>query len=167
MQGITGIRFFGGDKCYVKSQIKANLPHVGAQNKEPLMFDLVYVHFFIQNVKNWKKKKKLQRILCLLFNTVISYSSLVQGRYLFLLARQMKLCQWGLMRSSSYGLLWSSRWRTPAFWATQFWVFAAIFPFTGSNLSILKVADFSFQLLCIDSFNSAVSIPFELLCIIS
>ncbi|XP_053184228.1 leukocyte cell-derived chemotaxin 1-like [Scomber japonicus] len=38
--GITGIRFFGGDKCYIKSQIKANLPHVGVYNKESLMFDL-------------------------------------------------------------------------------------------------------------------------------
>ncbi|KAG7227643.1 hypothetical protein INR49_029404, partial [Caranx melampygus] len=38
--GITGIRFFGGDKCYIKSQIKANLPHMGANNKEALMFDL-------------------------------------------------------------------------------------------------------------------------------
>uniref|UniRef100_A0A3B4ZY01 Leukocyte cell-derived chemotaxin 1 n=1 Tax=Stegastes partitus TaxID=144197 RepID=A0A3B4ZY01_9TELE len=38
--GITGIRFFGGDKCYIKSQIKANLPHMGAHNKETLMFDL-------------------------------------------------------------------------------------------------------------------------------
>uniref|UniRef100_A0A3Q1IHR7 Leukocyte cell-derived chemotaxin 1 n=1 Tax=Anabas testudineus TaxID=64144 RepID=A0A3Q1IHR7_ANATE len=38
--GITGIRFVGGDKCYIKSQIKANLPHMGAHNKESLMFDL-------------------------------------------------------------------------------------------------------------------------------
>ncbi|XP_040913616.1 leukocyte cell-derived chemotaxin 1-like [Toxotes jaculatrix] len=38
--GITGIRFFGGDKCYIKSQIKANLPHMGAHNKELLMLDL-------------------------------------------------------------------------------------------------------------------------------
>uniref|UniRef100_A0A3P9L9E8 Leukocyte cell-derived chemotaxin 1 n=1 Tax=Oryzias latipes TaxID=8090 RepID=A0A3P9L9E8_ORYLA len=38
--GITGIRFFGGDKCYIKSQIKANLPLLGAHNKEALMFDL-------------------------------------------------------------------------------------------------------------------------------
>ncbi|KAM9851235.1 leukocyte cell-derived chemotaxin 1 [Aulostomus maculatus] len=38
--GITGIRFFGGDKCYIKSQIKSNLPHVGAHNKGTLMFDL-------------------------------------------------------------------------------------------------------------------------------
>uniref|UniRef100_A0A3Q3G3Z2 Leukocyte cell-derived chemotaxin 1 n=1 Tax=Labrus bergylta TaxID=56723 RepID=A0A3Q3G3Z2_9LABR len=37
--GITGIRFFGGDKCYIKSQIKASLPHMGADNKEALMFD--------------------------------------------------------------------------------------------------------------------------------
>ncbi|XP_024142759.1 leukocyte cell-derived chemotaxin 1 [Oryzias melastigma] len=38
--GITGIHFFGGDKCYIKSQIKANLPLLGAHNKETLMFDL-------------------------------------------------------------------------------------------------------------------------------
>ncbi|KAM3608088.1 uncharacterized protein V6R79_018935 [Siganus canaliculatus] len=38
--GITGIRFFGGDKCYIKSQIKGSLPHMGAHNKESLMFDL-------------------------------------------------------------------------------------------------------------------------------
>ncbi|XP_041858128.1 leukocyte cell-derived chemotaxin 1 [Melanotaenia boesemani] len=38
--GITGIRFFGGDKCYIRSQIKANLSLMGAQNKETLMFDL-------------------------------------------------------------------------------------------------------------------------------
>ncbi|GAA6228746.1 leukocyte cell-derived chemotaxin 1-like [Lates japonicus] len=38
--GITGIRFFGGDKCYIKSQIKASLPHMGAHKKESLMFDL-------------------------------------------------------------------------------------------------------------------------------
>ncbi|XP_037344790.2 leukocyte cell-derived chemotaxin 1 [Pungitius pungitius] len=38
--GITGIRFLGGEKCYIKSQIKANLPHMGAHNKESLMFDM-------------------------------------------------------------------------------------------------------------------------------
>ncbi|XP_047457183.1 leukocyte cell-derived chemotaxin 1 [Mugil cephalus] len=38
--GITGIRFFGGDKCYIKSQIKASLPHMGVHNKETLMLDL-------------------------------------------------------------------------------------------------------------------------------
>ncbi|PWA31515.1 hypothetical protein CCH79_00002717 [Gambusia affinis] len=38
--GITGIRFFGGDKCYIKSHIKANLSLLGAHNKEALMFDL-------------------------------------------------------------------------------------------------------------------------------
>ncbi|XP_069009672.1 leukocyte cell-derived chemotaxin 1 [Embiotoca jacksoni] len=38
--GITGIRFFGRDKCYIKSHIKASLPHMGAHNKETLMFDL-------------------------------------------------------------------------------------------------------------------------------
>ncbi|XP_013874160.1 leukocyte cell-derived chemotaxin 1 [Austrofundulus limnaeus] len=38
--GVTGIRFFGGDKCFIKSHIKANLPLMGAHNKETLMFDL-------------------------------------------------------------------------------------------------------------------------------
>uniref|UniRef100_A0A3Q3QNQ7 Leukocyte cell-derived chemotaxin 1 n=1 Tax=Monopterus albus TaxID=43700 RepID=A0A3Q3QNQ7_MONAL len=38
--GITGIRFFGGDKCYIKSQIKANLPHMGAHNKKSQTDDL-------------------------------------------------------------------------------------------------------------------------------
>nr|XP_043875628.1 leukocyte cell-derived chemotaxin 1 [Solea senegalensis] len=38
--GITGIRFFEGDKCYIKSQIKASLPHMGAHNKESPLFDL-------------------------------------------------------------------------------------------------------------------------------
>uniref|UniRef100_A0A8C8LSY6 Leukocyte cell-derived chemotaxin 1 n=1 Tax=Oncorhynchus tshawytscha TaxID=74940 RepID=A0A8C8LSY6_ONCTS len=38
--GITGIRFSGGEKCYIKSQIKANLPEVEKLNKESLMFDL-------------------------------------------------------------------------------------------------------------------------------
>ncbi|XP_074514254.1 leukocyte cell-derived chemotaxin 1-like [Sebastes fasciatus] len=38
--GITGIRFFGGGKCYIKSQIKASLPHMGVHKKESLMFDL-------------------------------------------------------------------------------------------------------------------------------
>uniref|UniRef100_A0A3B4FZZ4 Leukocyte cell-derived chemotaxin 1 n=1 Tax=Pundamilia nyererei TaxID=303518 RepID=A0A3B4FZZ4_9CICH len=38
--GVTGIRFFGGDKCYIKSQIKAKLPPMGAHDKEMAMFDL-------------------------------------------------------------------------------------------------------------------------------
>ncbi|KAM4731148.1 leukocyte cell-derived chemotaxin 1 [Anableps anableps] len=38
--GITGIRFFGGDKCYIKPHIKANLSLTGAHNKDALMFDL-------------------------------------------------------------------------------------------------------------------------------
>uniref|UniRef100_A0A672JT87 Leukocyte cell-derived chemotaxin 1 n=1 Tax=Salarias fasciatus TaxID=181472 RepID=A0A672JT87_SALFA len=44
--GITGILFFGGDKCYIKSQIKARLPHmgvrklqIGAKTKSRLPFD--------------------------------------------------------------------------------------------------------------------------------
>nr|XP_040058136.1 leukocyte cell-derived chemotaxin 1 isoform X2 [Gasterosteus aculeatus aculeatus] len=38
--GITGIRFLGGEKCYIKSQIKSHLPHMGAHNKESQMFDM-------------------------------------------------------------------------------------------------------------------------------
>ncbi|XP_057707646.1 leukocyte cell-derived chemotaxin 1 [Corythoichthys intestinalis] len=38
--GITAIRFFRGDKCYIKSQIKGNLPRLGAHNKDSLMSDL-------------------------------------------------------------------------------------------------------------------------------
>uniref|UniRef100_A0A672JPU2 Leukocyte cell-derived chemotaxin 1 n=1 Tax=Salarias fasciatus TaxID=181472 RepID=A0A672JPU2_SALFA len=38
--GITGILFFGGDKCYIKSQIKARLPHMGVRSKEAALFDL-------------------------------------------------------------------------------------------------------------------------------
>lgn len=60
----------------------------------------------------------------------------------------MKSCQWGLTRSSSYGLLGNSPWRTPAFWATKFWVFAGNFQFTGSSLSILKVAFFFLFFFC-------------------
>ncbi|KAM9342269.1 LOW QUALITY PROTEIN: leukocyte cell-derived chemotaxin 1 [Pholidichthys leucotaenia] len=37
---ITGIRFFGRDKCHIKSQIKGNLPRMGGHNKERLMTDL-------------------------------------------------------------------------------------------------------------------------------
>ncbi|XP_072300134.1 leukocyte cell-derived chemotaxin 1 isoform X2 [Eucyclogobius newberryi] len=37
--GITGIRFFGGDKCYIKSQIKDDLPDVESDNRELLMPD--------------------------------------------------------------------------------------------------------------------------------
>ncbi|KAK7939211.1 hypothetical protein WMY93_002537 [Mugilogobius chulae] len=37
--GITGIRFFGGDKCYIKSQIKDDLPDVESDNRERLTPD--------------------------------------------------------------------------------------------------------------------------------
>ncbi|KAJ0005582.1 hypothetical protein NQD34_015476 [Periophthalmus magnuspinnatus] len=37
--GITGIRFFGGDKCYIKSQIKDDLPDVESDNTELLTPD--------------------------------------------------------------------------------------------------------------------------------
>ncbi|XP_068197242.1 leukocyte cell-derived chemotaxin 1-like [Antennarius striatus] len=38
--GITGIRFSGGEKCYIKSQVKARLPDVETLNKEAVTFDL-------------------------------------------------------------------------------------------------------------------------------
>ncbi|XP_063070554.1 leukocyte cell-derived chemotaxin 1 [Engraulis encrasicolus] len=38
--GITGIRFSGGEKCYIKSQIKAKLPEVETVNKDSLMIEL-------------------------------------------------------------------------------------------------------------------------------
>lgn len=41
LQGITGIRFSGGEKCYIKTQVKARLPDVEALNKESMTFDLV------------------------------------------------------------------------------------------------------------------------------
>uniref|UniRef100_A0A672HY94 Leukocyte cell-derived chemotaxin 1 n=1 Tax=Salarias fasciatus TaxID=181472 RepID=A0A672HY94_SALFA len=39
--GITGIRFSGGEKCYIKTKVKARLPDVEALNKDSLTFDLV------------------------------------------------------------------------------------------------------------------------------
>ncbi|XP_059200974.1 leukocyte cell-derived chemotaxin 1-like [Centropristis striata] len=38
--GITGIRFSGGEKCYIKTQVKARLPDVEALNKDSVTFDL-------------------------------------------------------------------------------------------------------------------------------
>ncbi|KAM6985053.1 leukocyte cell-derived chemotaxin 1-like [Aplochiton taeniatus] len=38
--GITGIRFLDGEKCYIKSQIKASIPNVENLDKESLMLDL-------------------------------------------------------------------------------------------------------------------------------
>ncbi|XP_076158772.1 leukocyte cell-derived chemotaxin 1-like [Alosa pseudoharengus] len=38
--GITGIRFAGGEKCYIKTQAKGQLPDVESLNKDSLMFDL-------------------------------------------------------------------------------------------------------------------------------
>ncbi|KAF7653660.1 hypothetical protein LDENG_00079990 [Lucifuga dentata] len=38
--GITGIRFSGGEKCYIKTQVKARLPDVEALNKDSITFDL-------------------------------------------------------------------------------------------------------------------------------
>ncbi|XP_038243167.1 leukocyte cell-derived chemotaxin 1 [Dermochelys coriacea] len=38
--GITGIRFAGGEKCYIKAQAKAHIPDVNTMTKESLSFDL-------------------------------------------------------------------------------------------------------------------------------
>nr|XP_023832647.1 leukocyte cell-derived chemotaxin 1-like [Salvelinus alpinus] len=38
--GITGVRFAGGEKCYIKTQVKAHLPDVKTLNKDSLLFDL-------------------------------------------------------------------------------------------------------------------------------
>ncbi|XP_060755481.1 leukocyte cell-derived chemotaxin 1 [Neoarius graeffei] len=38
--GITGIRFAGGEKCYIKTEAKGHLPDLESLNKEPLKFDL-------------------------------------------------------------------------------------------------------------------------------
>ncbi|XP_031614768.1 leukocyte cell-derived chemotaxin 1 [Oreochromis aureus] len=38
--GITGIRFSAGEKCYIKTQVKAHLPDVEALNKESMTFEL-------------------------------------------------------------------------------------------------------------------------------
>ncbi|XP_020659901.3 leukocyte cell-derived chemotaxin 1 [Pogona vitticeps] len=38
--GITGIRFAGGEKCYIKTQAKTHIPEVNAMTKESLSFDL-------------------------------------------------------------------------------------------------------------------------------
>ncbi|KAL8189835.1 UNVERIFIED_CONTAM: hypothetical protein K2H54_009376 [Gekko kuhli] len=38
--GITGIRFAGGEKCYIKAQAKTRVPEVNAMTKESLSFDL-------------------------------------------------------------------------------------------------------------------------------
>ncbi|XP_028283681.1 leukocyte cell-derived chemotaxin 1-like [Parambassis ranga] len=38
--GITGIRFSGREKCYIKTQVKAHLPDVEALDKDSLTFEL-------------------------------------------------------------------------------------------------------------------------------
>ncbi|XP_019355974.2 leukocyte cell-derived chemotaxin 1 [Alligator mississippiensis] len=38
--GITGIRFAGGEKCYIKAQAKARVPEVDTMTKESLSFEL-------------------------------------------------------------------------------------------------------------------------------
>uniref|UniRef100_A0A8C7LTN4 Leukocyte cell-derived chemotaxin 1 n=1 Tax=Oncorhynchus mykiss TaxID=8022 RepID=A0A8C7LTN4_ONCMY len=38
--GITGVRLAGGEKCYIKTQVKAHLPDVKTLNKDSLLFDL-------------------------------------------------------------------------------------------------------------------------------
>lgn len=58
MQGVTGIRLFGGEKCFIKSRIKASSPHAGAGNEEALMFDLVYVYVFVKSAQNRTQKQR-------------------------------------------------------------------------------------------------------------
>lgn len=41
LQGMTGIRFAGGDKCYIKTQVKARLPDVATLNKDSMTLELV------------------------------------------------------------------------------------------------------------------------------
>uniref|UniRef100_A0A2K6A6N8 Leukocyte cell-derived chemotaxin 1 n=1 Tax=Mandrillus leucophaeus TaxID=9568 RepID=A0A2K6A6N8_MANLE len=38
--GITGIRFAGGEKCYIKAQVKARIPEVGAVTKQSISSEL-------------------------------------------------------------------------------------------------------------------------------
>ncbi|XP_066872642.1 leukocyte cell-derived chemotaxin 1 isoform X2 [Kogia breviceps] len=38
--GITGIRFAGGEKCYIKAQVKARLPDVGTMTKKSISSEL-------------------------------------------------------------------------------------------------------------------------------
>ncbi|XP_034039709.1 leukocyte cell-derived chemotaxin 1 [Thalassophryne amazonica] len=38
--GITGIRFAGGEKCYIKTQVKAQLPDVEVHSKDSITFDM-------------------------------------------------------------------------------------------------------------------------------
>ncbi|KAM4862209.1 leukocyte cell-derived chemotaxin 1 isoform X7 [Urocitellus parryii] len=38
--GITGIRFAGGEKCYIKAQVKARLPEVGTMTKQSISSQL-------------------------------------------------------------------------------------------------------------------------------
>ena len=40
-QGITGIRFAGGAKCYIKAQVKARVPEVGTATKQSISSELV------------------------------------------------------------------------------------------------------------------------------
>ncbi|EPY87265.1 hypothetical protein CB1_000258033 [Camelus ferus] len=39
--GITGIRFAGGEKCYIKAQVKARVPEVGTVAKQSISSELV------------------------------------------------------------------------------------------------------------------------------
>lgn len=88
MQGIAGICVFGGDECYIKLQIKANLPHLEAQRKESRMFDLVRTHDSIQNTANWREKimshdkkgEQKSRLLLSCYRPLFSIS-LIQGCY--------------------------------------------------------------------------------------
>ncbi|KAK3510832.1 hypothetical protein QTP70_022779, partial [Hemibagrus guttatus] len=47
--GITGIRFTGGEKCYVKPEAKGHLPDLESLNKESLTFDL-YITLIVHHI---------------------------------------------------------------------------------------------------------------------
>lgn len=40
-QGVTAIRFAGGEKCYIKAQLKARVPEVGARAQQSIASELV------------------------------------------------------------------------------------------------------------------------------
>lgn len=52
LQGITGIRFAEGEKCYIKAQPKAHIPEVDAMAKASLSSALVRgsLLFFLTNL---------------------------------------------------------------------------------------------------------------------
>uniref|UniRef100_A0A8D1PFY3 Leukocyte cell-derived chemotaxin 1 n=1 Tax=Sus scrofa TaxID=9823 RepID=A0A8D1PFY3_PIG len=60
--GITGIRFAGGEKCYIKAQVKARVPEVGAETKQSISSKLVgasIIPLLIQIKESTYSKKKI------------------------------------------------------------------------------------------------------------